>query len=317
MMENGLPPEILGMVGLTIAALATAIYSLINNRTAGDVQVRLDALTNPNRPAEGVSLMTDDDGQSVWQRLLIRLGRSQDADARTNKQRNSLRQTIRHAGFRSPSAIHVVLGIRVVLGLVLPALSAPILLKSDPNRAPATMLFCFVLFAIGFLLPAFIIGRMAKKRQLAIKVALPDVLDLLVLCIESGLGLNAAIARVAEDRAEMKDPLGDELGVLSNELRVGVPRRDALRNVGERTGSDELRSLVAHMIQTERLGGNIGPAIRAQSDGVRAARRFRAEEIANRMPVMMLLPTVMFMPALFIVIFVPVALQAVRILSGG
>ena len=96
-----------------------------------------------------------------------------------------------------------------------------------------------------------------------------------------------------------------------------MTRRDALRNLAERTGSEEVRGLVAHLIQTDRLGGSLGPALRAQAETVRTTRKLRAEEIANRMPVKMLLPTVLFLPPLFIAIFVPVVIKAKEVLSGG
>jgi tight adherence protein C len=223
---------------------------------------------------------------------------------------------IRYAGLRRPSAIHFVLGIRVVLATGLPALAAPMLLAAFRDRMPFVILVLTGLAMLGFLLPIFVVRRIATNRQIRIDGALSDVLDLLVLCVESGLSLNAAIARVAEERSG-RDPLGEEMAQLANELQVGVPRRDALRNLSERVSSSDLRTVVAHVIQTDRLGGNVGPALRAQSEAVRAGRKLRAEEIANRLPIKMLIPTVLFMPALMIVVFVPVALQAIAALRGG
>jgi tight adherence protein C len=182
---------------------------------------------------------------------------------------------------------------------------------------PAVILTLLVLSGLGFVLPTFIVGRLATTRKSRINAALPNVLDLLVLCIESGLSLDAAITRVVDDRRKNQDPFAEELAHLSSELRVGVSRREALRNLAKRTGSDEVRGLVAHLIQTDKLGGNLGPALRAQAETVRTTRKLRAEEIANRMPVKMLLPTVLFLPPLFIAIFVPVVLKAMEVLSGG
>jgi len=115
----------------------------------------------------------------------------------------------------------------------------------------------------------------------------------------------------------MRDPLGQELAQLAHELRAGVPRKDALQNLAERAGSADLRTVVAQLVHTERLGGNVGPALRAQSETVRTTQKLRAEEIANRMPIKMLLPTVMFMPALFIAIIAPVALRIAAVLSAN
>ena len=177
------------------------------------------------------------------------------------------------------------------------------------------MLMLLVPLAVGYVLPTFVVSSMAKRRVRNIDVALPDVLDLLVLCMEAGLGLNAAIQRVAEERSDKKDALGSELAQLASELRAGVPRKDGLMNMGERAGSEDLRALVAQLVHTERLGGSVGPTLRAQSETVRSQHKLRAEEIANRMPIKMLIPTVLFMPALFIAIIAPVVLRVMAVLS--
>jgi tight adherence protein C len=309
-----IPVELLGLIALTIGALATVVWSLLGTRRSV-VQERLDAITDPSKGKAMVSVIADDRPTHLWERILIALGRRQASGENTQNTRTGLRATLRYAGIRNPNAVYIVLGTRIVLMLAMAGLMTPLFLSG--NRKPATFLFGMVLIILGYALPTLVVQRMAGQRKIRVTAALPDVLDLLVLCVESGLGLNAAIARVAEDRAETKDPLGVELAQLANEVRVGVPRRDALRNFADRTGSEDVRSLVAHLVQTERLGGNLGPALRAQSDSARATRKLRAEEIANRMPVKMLLPTVLFMPALFLVIFVPVALQAIEVLRGG
>lgn len=314
-MHNEVPIELFGLVALTIAALATTIWSTLQSKGT-KVQERLEALTN--RPAAGlpISVMTDEEPKRPWERLLIWLGRRQ-ADGQELARTNNLRTLLNQAGFRRASAIYLVLGIRAVLMFGVPLCLAPLVFSRARLPTSGTALFAVVFMGFGFLFPTIVIGRLASIRRTRITAGLPDVLDLIVLCVESGLGLHAAITRVADDRADTRDPLGQELAQLANELRVGVPRRDALRNLATRTGSEDLRSLVGHLIQSERLGGNIGVALRAQADTSRAQRKLRAEEIANRMPVKMLLPTVMFMPALFLVIFVPVALHAMAVLSGG
>jgi tight adherence protein C len=163
--------------------------------------------------------------------------------------------------------------------------------------------------AAGYALPGVVIGRMVARRHVKITAALPDVLDLLVLCMEAGLGLNAAITRVAEERADGRDPLGEEFAQLANELRVGVSRKDALTNLATRVGSKDVRTVVAQLIHTERLGGNVGPALRSQAETVRATRKMRIEEIANRAPVKMLFPTMIFVMPLFIFIFAPLVIE--------
>jgi len=315
MTEGGAPLEILGLIALTVAAAATTLWSYLESRPT-QIQARLDALTNPSTETAHASVIADDTPMRLWQRVLIFLGSTQATEKRKTR-RDSLRPTLQHAGFHSPTAVQILLGIRVVLMLGLPALATPVLLSATANRMPTVTLMLVTLSGLGFVLPTFIVGRLARRRKKSIDAALPNVLDLLVVCIESGISLNAAIARVVDDRTSAPDPLGKELVHLAGELRVGVARRDALRNLAERTGSDEVRGLVAHLVQTERLGGNLGPALRAQSETARMTRKLRAEEIANRMPVKLLLPTALFMPPLFIVVFGPVVLHAMEVLSGG
>jgi len=315
MIDGNIPPEILGLIALTVAAAATTVWSYLNARPS-EIRARLDALRHTARDAGPVSVIADDIQKRLWERTLIFLGSRQEGARRKNR-RDSLRPLLRHAGFHNPTAVQIVLGIRAVLMFGLPALTAPMLLANGENRIPAVILVLGALSGLGFVLPTFIVGRLAARRRTRINASLPNILDLLVLCIESGLSLDAAITRVADDRESAEDPFAKELAHLSTELRVGVARREALRNLAERTGSEEVRGLVAHLVQTDRLGGNLGPALRAQAETVRTTRKLRAEEIANRMPVRMLLPTVLFLPPLFIAIFVPVVLQAIEVLSGG
>jgi tight adherence protein C len=246
---------------------------------------------------------------------VLALGRGQASGPSTGR-RQTLGTTLVHAGFRRPTALAFALGARVALVVVLPAIAAPFLFAAFRDRPALAIIFMALPVGLAYLLPTILLGRMAAARKLRIDSALPDVLDLLVLCIEAGLSLNAGIGRVADERSGKNDPLGQELAHLANELRLGVPRKDAFRSLADRTGSDDLRAVVAHLVQTERLGGNLGPALRAQSEMVRMSRRLRTEEAANKMPLKMLLPLVCFMPALFIVIIVPVALRLVAAVSG-
>src|SRR5262249_41953215 len=153
--------------------------------------------------------------------------------------------------------------------------------------------------------------QIASRRRDKINATLPDALDLLLLCVEAGLGLNAAIARVAEERSNSSttDPISEELPLLSKELQVGLARREAFRNLAERTGVEDVRALAAQLIQSERLGSSVAAALRAQSEHIRIQRRLQAEEQANKVQVKMLLPMVLFIfPALFIVIMTPTIL---------
>lgn len=311
-----MPLPLLILIALTVAAIAAALWSfLFSGREA--VDARLRSISTEARPAAQVSVMHDDAPKGRWEQFLIRLGTSKDSNNKKKKAsgRDQLRITLRHAGFRKPSAEPIAMGLRLVLTIGLPALMAPVVFAGFRGKPGAALLLLIVPLAIGHILPTFMIASMAKRRVRKINTALPDVLDLLVLCMEAGLGLNAAIQRVAEERADKKDPLGAELEQLASELRAGVSRKDGLTNMGDRAGSEDLRALVAQIVHTERLGGSIGPTLRLQSESVRSTQKLRAEEIANRMPIKMLIPTVLFMPALFIAIIAPVVLRVVAVLS--
>jgi len=309
-----MPLPLLILIALTIAAIAAALWSfLFSGREA--VDARLRSISTEARPAAHVSVMHDDAPKGRWEQLLIRLGSRKSSTAAKPTSQNQFRTMLRHAGFRKPSAEPIAMGLRFVLMIGLPALMAPLVFAYSGGKPGVALLLLVVPLAIGHILPSFLIASMAKRRIGKINASLPDVLDLLVLCMEAGLGLNAAIQRVAEERADKKDPLGSELEQLASELRAGVSRKDGLVNMGERAGSEELRTLVAQIVHTERLGGSIGPTLRLQSESVRSQRKLRAEEIANRMPIKMLIPTVLFMPALFIAIIAPVVLRVVAVLS--
>jgi len=312
-----MPLHLYILIGLTVGAAALGLWAALGASQAG-VRARLQAITKPTAAAESmeeISVIEEDKPKNVGERVLVAVGESQ-ASKQSAERRETLRSMLRHAGFRRPSAIALVLGLRVVLMIGLPVLSAPMVFSIAGNDPTTGLILLLAPAALGYSLPSIIIGRMVKKRHVKITASLPDVLDLLVLCMEAGLGLNAAITRVAEERANGKDPLGEEFSQLANELRVGVPRKDALLNLAVRVGSPDLRTVVAQLIHTERLGGNVGPALRSQADSVRTTRKMRIEEIANKAPVKMLMPTMIFILPLFIYLFAPIVLQVMSSFQG-
>lgn len=304
------------LVAVTFILLVAAVWSLLDGSQAG-VRARLETFTSatPTVVAGGeVSVITDDSPKNIGEKVLVSIG-SRQVDTQKEESKESLRTLLRHAGFRRPSAIPIALGIRLLLMFAIPLLFGPALVALLGYQGDLTMTIAIMgaCAGLGYQLLTVALNRKVRARQVAINAALPDVLDLLVLCMEAGLGLNAAIARVAEERGHQKDPLGAEFLQLANELRVGVPRRDALANLAERVGSGDLRTVVAQLIHTEKLGGNVAPSLRAQSDSVRESRKLRTEEIANKLPVKMLAPTLVFITPLFIVMFTPVVIKMMEV----
>jgi tight adherence protein C len=152
-------------------------------------------------------------------------------------------------------------------------------------------------------------------RQDALQRAIPDALDLMVVCVEAGLGLDQAIARVGQEVSHAHPALGDELNILSQELRTGVQRQVALRNLAHRTDLEEVRNLVALLVQTDRFGTSIGQALRVHADSMRTTRRLKAEELAAKLPVKLLFPLIFFIfPSMFIVTIGPACIRMVRML---
>jgi len=165
--------------------------------------------------------------------------------------------------------------------------------------------------ALGFFIPRFFLKRMIKDRQQRIRIALPDALDLTVICVEAGLALDQALMRVGKDLHHAHPDLSDEFHLVNLEMRAGKPRAEALRNLVERTGVDDIKSLVGTLIQTDRFGTSVAQALRVHSDSLRTARRQRAEEQAAKTTIKMVPPLVLFIlvPFLFVTVG-PAIIQA-------
>jgi tight adherence protein C len=165
----------------------------------------------------------------------------------------------------------------------------------------------------GYLLPDMWLGWRIHARQHRLRLAIPDGLDLLVICVESGLGLDQSLMRVAEELRIAHPELSDELQVVNLEMRIGKTRLDALRDLGQRTGLDDIKSLVGMLIQTERFGTSVAQSLRVHSDDLRTKRRQRAEEMAAKTTVKMVPALVLFIfPALMVVILGPAVLTLMK-----
>ncbi len=211
------------------------------------------------------------------------------------------------AGFRAHEGVAVFLGIR--LGCALLAFALTTVLQ---RNLPLALAMC----ALGYLLPGMALGRLAKRRQHRIRLGLPDALDLLVVSVEAGLGLDQAIQRVGEELDFAHPDLSEELRLINFELRAGKARVDALRNLAERTGLDDIASLVAMLVQTDKFGTSVAQSLRVHSDTVRTKRRQRAEEAAAKTGVKMVFPLVFcIFPAVWIVTIGPAAIKFIQIIG--
>jgi tight adherence protein C len=220
-----------------------------------------------------------------------------------------LQVQLMQAGIRSTSAPVTYRAIQMITMAAFPAAVALVCaLSSRPVKNSVLYILCA--FVFGFFLPRYVLRRMIRSRQQLIRWGLADALDLMVISIEAGLGLNAAMVKVGTELKEVHPDICEEFELANLEIRVGRERDEALRNLADRTGVDDLRSLVAMLIQTDRFGTSIAKAIRAFSDSLRTKRRQRAEQAAQKAAVKLLLPLACFLfPTLFIAILGPAALQ--------
>jgi tight adherence protein C len=167
--------------------------------------------------------------------------------------------------------------------------------------------------ALGYYIPNYILRRSLHRRQDRIDKALPDVLDLMIVSMEAGLSLQSSLNHVAEEVRRISKDLQQEFRITNAELRTGIPRDVALKNLGERTGVQSIKSLIALMIQSEKMGASIAQSLRTHADFVRVQRGQRAEELAAKMPIKIIFPTLFcIFPAIFVVILGPAAIQIYR-----
>ncbi len=218
-----------------------------------------------------------------------------------------LRKTLVSAGYRNPRAPIVFLGTKLFLMLICVGMFFLFGTEFTKDKPMSYFIGGMVGSAMaGFYAPQLWLSTAIQKRKERIIDGFPDALDLMVVCVEAGLGLDQAIARVGEEISIGHRDLGDEFQILSLELRAGLTREQALRNLNERTDVDEIRSLVALLIQTDRFGTSIGQALRVHSDSMRMNRRLKAEEMAAKLPVKLMGPLILcIFPALLIVIMGP------------
>lgn len=278
------------------ALIGVLLYPLLSRQES--VRQRLVKLT-PQQEEEAQPLVP---APTKWQKLLAEVGnklQTKPADLRI------YRETVTAAGFKK-EAVYIFLGAKLFLALALPA--GYLVLFALPRGTVASSLSLLITASCaigGYLLPTIWIDHRARVRKTAIFHALPDVLDLLTVCVEAGLSLDAAIIKTTEN-FQQKCPLITELNMTILEIRAGRPRSEALKGLAERTTVDDIKALVSMLIQTEKLGSSLGKTLRIYSDSMRIKRKQLAEERAAKTAVKMLFPlTFCVFPAFMVVLLVP------------
>jgi tight adherence protein C len=236
------------------------------------------------------------------------------------EQMSALRAKLAHAGYRQDNATTMFLASKTVMAVLGAGTALAYGLTQGMGMQQMVGITVFAL-AIGFMGPNLWLSMSTSKRQELVRNGLPDTLDLMVISVESGLGLDAAIQRVSDEMRLVHPALAEEMQIVVLESQMGIPRSEALTHLDERTGVSEVKSLVAMINQAERFGTSIAKALRNQSDVLRTKRRQRAEERAQQTTVKLMLPLIFFIfPAIMVVLGGPAALtmmEAFQEISGG
>jgi tight adherence protein C len=296
----------------TFIAITLLVYGILFFLSQRD-RVRAQ-LGNPQSASMPTFLRREAEAVPIKRWFLDRLSSSGAWVLRDLDRVSKVRETLIHAGYRSPQAVAVFYGLRVVFALLLP-LPFLVYFFIRGKLTPFNLLVSFAISALGFILPSYLLSVRVRQRQNRLDRALPDVLDLFVICMEAGLALNATLNRVADEIRSAYRDFYEELQITSAELRTGIPWDEAFDHLGRRTGVASVKSLVGLMIQSDRLGASIGDALRNHGDFVRTQRMLRAEEKGAKLPLKLIFPLVLcIFPAMFIVTVGPGVIHIVDLL---
>ena len=294
----------LGMMGV--------YWVLYRPQSAATERLRRMGGNNDSQQPIAVMTPTDSAASELAQRLASPINKLLPASATEAKK---LQKQLMHAGFRSAEAPIIYRAIQLASMAGFPLMVA-VTCAILARPLAGAIVWIILGFCVGFFLPRFLLNKAISKRQRELRWGLADALDLMVVCVEAGLGLNAAMLKVSSELKDVHIDIATEFELANLEIRVGRERDEALRNLAERTGVDDLRSLVAMLIQTDKFGTSIAKALRVFSDSLRTKRRQRAEQEAQKAAVKLLLPLACFLfPTLFIAILGPAALNLMDVLD--
>lgn len=299
------------LVFLAVAGVTLGVGMWLNRRAG--VQQRLDQVgTAGLRDPLGL------EGKAEWHAKVVKaVGPVAKLSApKEGWENSSLRVRFMQAGLREKSWPALFFASKTVLALGLPGLFLMFTgLTAVQLSTNLNLLMLLLLAAIGYYLPNGILARLVESRKNEIQDALPDALDLMTVCVEAGLGLDAAMNRAASEIGMRSEALEDELNLVALELRMGLKREVALRNLALRTGVDDVSSFVAMIVQADRFGTNVAEALRIQGETMRTHRRLRAEERAAKIPLKLLFPLIFFIfPSLMLVLMGPAMISIYRVL---
>lgn len=298
---------LIALVFISIALILFYIFSLlVPKKTA--LMERLESLASYMEEGRPLAKPV-----SAWEKFLGRLGKN--IPMRPQDYGKYMKMLI--AGGIRKEKYSIFMGSKILLTIFLP-LSYLTLYGIPVEKNVAMRSLVAIVFAItGFLIPSFWLINKVKKRKIQIFHDLPNVLDLMTVCVEAGLGIDSAIIKLSEDPQFRKSPLATELRIAVQETLAGKPRLEALRDMGDRTMVEDLKSFAAMLIQTERLGTSVAQSLRVHADALRTTRIQRAQEEAAKTTVKIIFPLVFFiLPAIFVVMLLPGLIRIVRVFSA-
>ncbi len=300
-----------GWINLLVFLVTSGLvlgFFIWRNRDLWQTTARMRGLGTPSR--EGIA------GASLSKLLLAHLPNMGTPLLPTNEaQRSRLRQRLLEAGIYDRNALALLMGVKMLLMALPLALAAALALSGalTPSRAAAAGVFGI---GLGMITPGLWLDYRKKSRQSSLRRALPDALDMLVLCVEGGMSLTGAVQRVTAELNTAHPLLGAEMDLVQREMMLGVSVGEGLQKLAARTDLEELRSLASVIVQSERFGASVAKALRIHADTLRLQRQQRAEELAQKAAVKILFPTLLcIFPAVFIVILGPAAFQLLAIFA--
>ncbi|HEX9002194.1 MAG TPA: type II secretion system F family protein [Blastocatellia bacterium] len=304
------PVQIAYLVAIFLI-VAGAAFGVIRALSPRPAKTRLEQVAAEDAPSEKKP-------ESPWEETVVNLAGplAKLALPKEGWENSVLRIRFMHAGYHARSVPMVYFATKAVLALALPGI---FLLYAGIGRlelsANAALAALLGLSACGYYLPNVVLARMIALRQRELFESFPDAIDLMTVCIEAGLGLDAAMVRVGEEMQLRSKSLADELRLVSLELRAGRTREHALRNLALRTGVEEIEALVSMLVQADRFGTSVAASLRVHSDTLRTARRLKAEEAAAKIALKLLFPLIFFIfPSLLLVLMGPAFINIYRVL---
>jgi tight adherence protein C len=292
--ENAIALFAFGCVFLLVVGLSMALRT----RPAGRRLAHLSSMSTAPVREKRPSLVRHDEGGIVG--VLSRIG----ARGQEGSDLGRLRSRLVHAGYSSPNAPAVYYGLRLTVALALPVIALLLPIVWGLPAALHIAALC-ILAGVGYIVPSLFVGRRIASRKLGIERALPDALDLMVVCVEAGFGINQSLARVADEFATKSPTLAREFGLVAQETRAGKSTAEALRSLANRTDVSDISALVALLVQTERFGTSVANTLRVHAEAMRIRRMQHAEERAQKATLKLILPSTMIFFALLMIFILP------------